>query len=69
MFRVGHDAKRLYYIGALNGKNKLVIVWLHDLSHEFLDLGPDADKIESLEDSSLFKDFLCYAIKRRVEIK
>ena len=54
-FRVGHDAKRLYYIGILNGKKKLVVIWLKDLSHSWVDLGPHADQIMTLEDSSLFR--------------
>jgi len=53
-YRVGNDAKRLYYIGKLDGVNKLVIVWLKDLTHTFMDLGPNADKIDSLKGSSLF---------------
>jgi len=66
---VGHDAKRLYYIGKLDGRAKLVIIYLKDLSHEFLDLGPDAEKIETFEGSSLFKNYICYAMKRKIEIK
>ena len=66
-FRVGHDAKRLYYLGELNGVKKLVLIYLKDLTHEFLDLGTDAAKIVSLEGSSLFKDYICYAIKEKQE--
>ena len=69
MFRVGHDAKRLYYIGELDGKKKLVIVWLKDLSHIFLDLGEHADLITSLDDSSLFRNYLCYKVEKRIENK
>ena len=39
MFRVGHDAKRVYYLGEEKGKKKLVVIWLKDLSHYFFDLG------------------------------
>ena len=46
-FRLSHDAKRIYYIGEQNGKKKLVIVWLSSLSYQFLDLGEQADEIES----------------------
>jgi len=40
-FRIGHDAKRLYYIGDLEGKRKLVIIYLKDLSHEFVDINSE----------------------------
>ena len=66
-FRVGHDCKRLYYIGMLEGKKKLVVVYLKDFSHIWYDLGDDAD-IETLEDSSLFKNFLCYKKNRKVDL-
>lgn len=66
-FRVGHDAKRLYYLGEMDGVKKLVLIYLKDLTHEFLDLGTDAAKIVSLEGSSLFKDYICYAIKEKQE--
>ena len=68
-FRVGHDAKRLYYIGELDGKKKLVVIWLKDLSHTWLDLGPHADQITTLEDSSLFRNYLCYRVEQRIETK
>ena len=66
---MGHDAKRIYYIGDDHGTKKLVIIWLKDLSHKFISLGDHADKIESFQDSSLFKHYLCYVVKRRVEEK
>ena len=68
-FRVGHDAKRLYYIGKLDGVKKLVIVFLKDLTHQFLDLGPDAKLIDNLKDSSLFQNYLCYQIREKVEMR
>ena len=69
MFRVGHDAKRVYYLGEEKGKKKLVVVWLKDLSHYFFDLGQHADQITTLEDSSLFRNYLCYRVEERVEKK
>lgn len=59
----------MYYIGELNGKKKLVIIWLKDLSHSFVDLGPHADQIMTLEDSSLFRNYLCYRVEERIETK
>jgi len=38
------------------------------LTHEFIDLGPDANKIISLEGSSLFGDYICYAIREKIEV-
>ena len=67
-FRVSHDAKSIYYMGQQDDKKKLVIVWLKDLTHNIVDLGAEAAKIETLEDSSLFKHYLCYATKRKVVI-
>ena len=53
----------------LEGVKKLVTVYLKDLSHKFVDLGPDAEKIETLAESSLFRDYLCYAVKEKQETK
>ena len=69
MFRVGHDAKRLYYIGVEDGVKKLVIVWLKDLSHRFISLGETGQKIETLEHSSLFRNYLCFQVAEREEKK
>ena len=69
MFRVGHDAKRLYYIGVEDGVKKLVIVWLKDLSHKFITLGETGQKIETLEHSSLFHNYLCFQVAEREEKK
>ena len=44
-------------------------MWLKDLSHIFLDLGKHADQITTLEDSSLFRNYLCYRVEERVETK
>ena len=68
-FRLSHDAKRVYYLGEEKGKRKLVIVWLSSLSYKFVDLGEQADKIESFQDSSLFDRYLCYVIKREKKEK
>lgn len=68
VFRIAHDAKRLYYIGILDGKKVLAVVWLDDLSFNFLPLGEKND-IETLEDSSLFFNYLCYRKTERVQTK
>ena len=68
-FRVGHDAKRLYYIGEDEGKKVIVIVYLKDLSFEFKTLPDFAQGIDSFEDSSLFRNYLCFVIKERVPVK
>jgi len=59
-FRVGHDAKRLYYIGEEDGKKTLVLIWLKDLSHKFITLKQSCQHIQTLEHSSLFRDYLCF---------
>ena len=67
MFRVDHDAKRLYYIGEEDGVKKLVIVWLKDLSHRSITLGEYGTKIKTLEHSSLLRNYLCFQIEEREE--
>ena len=66
---MGHDAKRIYYIGELDGEKTLCIIYLKDLSHKYIKLGKHANKIETLEDSSLFKHYLCYRLTEKVEKK
>lgn len=68
-FRVSHDAKRIYYIGLDSGIKKLVVVYLKDLSHKFIELGKHANEIETFEDSSLYRNYICYALKKRQEEK
>ena len=68
VFRIAHDAKRLYYIGMMDGKKVLAVVWLDDLSFNFLPFGAKND-IETLEDSSLFFNYLCYKKTKRVPTK
>lgn len=68
-FRVGHDAKRLFYVGKQDGVNKLVIIYLKDLTHEFIDLGADADRITTFEGASLFKNYICYPIESKNEVR
>lgn len=41
-FRIANDAKRLYYLGVQNGINKLVVVYIRDLSYKVYDLGVKA---------------------------
>ena len=67
-FRIAHDAKRLYYLGMHQGVKKLVVVWLKDLSYQFFDLAGDQD-IETFEDSSLIRNFICYRKDKHIETK
>ena len=64
-FRVGHDAKRLFYVGNLEGKKVLVVIYLKDLSHEFIEL-PDQE-VQTFEDASLFQHYLCYYKERKID--
>ena len=45
------------------------MVFLKDLSFTFTDLGPHADQIKTIDNSSLFKQYFCYALEERVEEK
>ena len=68
-FRVGHDAKRIFYIGELDGVKQLCIIYLKDLSHKYIKLGKHASQIDTLQDASLFKHYLCYRLTEKVEKK
>ena len=47
-FRIGHDAKRIFYIGELDGEKQLCIIYLKDLSHKYIKLGKHASQIDTL---------------------
>ena len=49
--------------------NKLVIIYLKDLTHEFIDLGEDANQITTFEGASLFKNYICYPIEAKTEVR
>ena len=59
-FRIANDAKRLYYLGVQNGINKLVVVYIRDLSYKVYDLGLMAKDIKTLEHSTLVRQHLCF---------
>ena len=48
-FRVSHCAKRLFYLGIVQGVKKLVVVYIKDLSYIVYDLGANSADIVTLE--------------------
>ena len=48
-FRISHDAKRLFYLGIVQGVKKLVVVYIKDLSYIVYDLGAKSGDIVTLE--------------------